>query len=217
MPQCLLLEAASTRIADQLQRWRSSLGIELLIVAIGGDGALGKTTLAKCIAGSLAGTVMLSTDSFVLSRADRDASGIVSGDDPRAIDFDQMKHVINALRANQTVTVRDYDHRMGGLSERRRLEARHKQYLLVEGTSSTHETVLSLMDKVIFLAAGTNVRRHLRYIADSGVRGYNNNQFSWRWREYDRIYRLYYEQSLHAADLLIGITDERKFCFETVL
>ena len=143
------------------------------VLALCGWADTGKTTLATGLIEALRRSGRradgLSTDSFLLPRAERQARGL-SGYDPRSLDDQALAHTVHRLRQGLAVDVRPYCNRAGRqLDEPRRVEA--GEVLVVEGIHALAAPLLPHLDLSLFLDGDDENLAFLRAGANQRKRG----------------------------------------------
>ncbi|MDP4001058.1 MAG: hypothetical protein Q8P83_02355 [bacterium] len=181
---------------------------ERLIVAIGGYCTLGKSTLAKQLAELLVDAVVLQTDSFEPDRATKRKLG-VTGDEPEAIDFGQMIEAIKSLVNGKPTLIRDYDHTNGVHCEWR--EVSSARVIILDGTSSLYEPMRGISDVAVFLTADENTLSELARTTYRTVRNFGDEEFENYWSGYTSNRRLYIDQSIDQAGIIVKVTQNRSF------
>lgn len=184
-----------------------------LIVGIAGDGALGKSTLADALASATEGSLIVSTDGFLLSRLQRRLSGGISGDDPAAIDLHSLEETLISLsRGRGATTLREYDHKTGDVKVKL-LSASivHPRIILVEGSYALYQELASLLHLRIFLSANYSVRHALRLAVDTQERGYSVAEFEANWPRYVELYDQHISPTSRDADVEVEVTADRRF------
>ncbi len=183
----------------------------LLFIGITGDGGLGKTTLANYIGSLLPYTLVIPTDGFILGRNQRKLLRGLSGDDPRALDFEKMLETILAIQNRQTIVLRHYNHIHGTIEEKEKIQTSGAKIVIIEGAHSLNPYFRPFINFGIFLDADTKIRFNLRRKVDTQERGYNNDRFLDHWSEYNRLYMKYIEPTKAIADLIVSVSEERRY------
>lgn len=183
-----------------------------LIIAITGDGALGKSLLAKQVANTLEGGYVISTDGFIMSRKQRILKGGISGDDPRAIDLPQLIDTIERLINKEDLPhLKIYDHSTGIAKVLPGVSSRKIRVLIVEGAYAYHEKLDKFINYVIFLDAESHVRKKLRLQVDTEERNYTTTEFEANWPQYQKIYESIIKPMGQKADSKIQIDAEWQY------
>ncbi|MHB8104173.1 MAG: uridine kinase family protein [Dehalococcoidales bacterium] len=187
-----------------------------LLICLAGSGAIGKSTFAKLIARRLRAlhknkyTVqVLPTDSYQLSRAEREAQNII-GFDEKSHRLDKLRDdVENILRGN-TIKIQPYDHTTGKYSSPKKISP--SDVLILEGVYSFYPTIIPLCHQHrYYIFANKHQAKELKFIADFTERGYDIQQ---AFRHADEEYNAYENHILpylKLADWVIVVDEYWKY------
>lgn len=185
-----------------------------VVLGIGGYTAMGKTTLAHRLAQRLVDASVFSTDSFMLDRPKRNGLR-VSGDDPRAIDFEKMSQAIEELKKGNNIQLPQYNH-VTGLHDRS-LHMHPSRFLIVEGTASLYPQVGDIFSLRIFLDADLPIRKLLTMQVETGERGYTIEEFESTWNNiYLKEHAAFIEPTKSNSDVIIAVNQTRKYSSEVI-
>ena len=159
-------------LADTSRRlMRPLIGQRPYMISVCGDGALGKSTLARALAAALDRTEVVETDGYILDRARRRELGIKCGDDPQGADLVALANAVRSLRDQDGVAwVCEYDHATGTRGVGRSVRASDNGVVIVEGNFAMWPTILPLLDYSVFLSASLSTRYGLRREVDTQER-----------------------------------------------
>jgi uridine kinase len=207
------LSCMAQRIARRLKLISKNTTQSLVpIAAITGDGAIGKSILARAVAEKLQGAYVISTDSFLLDREQRRLRGSVTGDDPRAVNIDDLINKVKIASSREgVVTCKRYDHSTGRLLTGDTRLAEDIEFLLIEGAFAMHPRLRDFLSFAVFLDASYPVRHALRMIVDTKERGYSLTEFERNWPAYESIYQRYVKPNATLADMILKVTYGRLF------
>lgn len=160
------------------------------IVAICGWADTGKSTLAIQLCGVLGHIGIqaeaISTDDFMLDRAERHALGI-SGYDVRSINVQALQSALTHFVKQHPFSVYSYDNRTGTKSPLPKVVA-PANVLIVEGIHALHADCVHLMNLKVFIDSDEATLRQMRYCANMLKRGMTSQQattkISKEWDDY---------------------------------
>ncbi len=145
-------------------------GGPVLVGIAGAGGGIGKTSFARELAALLGDgqSRVVSLDDYLVSRHERDASGI-GAHDPAASDLGRAAADLGRLRAGSPCTKPVYDHQRGGPASTESIAP--ARFLIIEGVQALHPIIRPLIDLGVFLDAPPAVRysRVSRDMAEKGV------------------------------------------------
>lgn len=179
-----------------------------LVVAIGGYTTLGKSTLSKQLAHMFEDSVVLQTDSFEPDRVTKRKLG-VTGDEPEAINFEQMTETIRSLVDGTPTQIRDYDHTKGVYCHWR--EVLPAGVIILDGTSSLYSPMQGIPDIAVFLRAEDAILAELAEVAYKTVRNFGDEEFDKFWIDYTNNRRHYIDPSIEQAGIIVNVTINRGF------
>ena len=189
-----------------------------VVIGISGDGALGKTYFANCIEQQIDGICSIQTDGYIKNRSERKNLGIINGDDPRVINFQEIIGIINDLsHPNKKVEICGYNHKMGVTFIEKIIESNKVSAIIVDGISSIYKELIGLINYLILIDADTETRKYLRRSVEIAERGYSIQEFKTNWKNYQIIYNKYITSNRHLANLLLMTNKDRQISSESII
>lgn len=186
---------------------------EPVLIAICGAACIGKTSFAGLLAKTLVNhkvtASILSTDSYMMSRAEKLIQNI-KGFDPRSHDLDEMRQDIVMLLRRQTITVRPYDHATGDHGES--VSIKPADVIIVEGVQAFDALTAPLTRGLRYFIYGTKSQiQELKFISDFTERGYDiHTAFAMANDEY-ASFREHTLPMLRTADFVIEVDGYWRF------
>lgn len=182
----------------------------LLIIRISGYTALGKSTLTHKLASTFKEASIIEADSFMLNRIERHNQHNISGDNPRAIDFEAMQKAIHQLEIGRTIHLLRYNHNTGIHDTPETVYP--SQLLFLDGTSVLYPQLhLSNEHISIFLDASDITRIQLLQEICVKERGYSKNDFQNELPKQLIANQMYIEPSKRRADYVITVDTHRQY------
>ena len=211
-----VLSAAVTRNMDLAQTLASLVHASLttrtppILVALCGWADTGKSTVAGQLCGALVrlGTSsdLISTDSFMLDRAERNALGI-SGYNPLSIDINALETSLSKFSLREAFTHYPYDNGTGTKQVNPSV-VEPCDVLVVEGIHSFHPGIAKQMSMKVFFDSDEATLRKMRYRANMQKRGMSpasaEAKIQNEWQDYCALVR----PLITSADLVVHV-DER--------
>ena len=122
-----------------------------LFYGISGDGALGKSTIAKLIKNYLPNSFIIEADGYIWGRKERLRNNIFSGDDPRAIRFNDLKMLLlNIQKETVTVEIKGYDPSAGKSYFKDQILGKSFEFYILDGTLSIYPEIKAHLDYLLF-------------------------------------------------------------------
>lgn len=182
------------------------------LVGITGDGALGKSTITKCLADQLPNCIILSTDGFIMNRTERINTGILAGDDPKAINFPMLINTIEkVVNFDRELTINNYDHSTGTHICSKINIPNNLKYVLIDGTASIYSNVRKYLNFIIFIESDEDTRYYLREKVDTFERGYSKDEFKKNWEHHLSVYKKYVEPNKKYANIICNVSKYYKY------
>jgi uridine kinase len=184
-----------------------------LLVALCGWADTGKSTVASQLCSDLGRFDifgdMISTDSFMRDRAERNALGI-SGYNPRSIDIQALDSAISKFLTRESFAHYPYDNRTGTKNVRPRV-VEPCDVLVVEGIHSFNPGVAKRMHLKVFIDADEVTLRQMRYRANMQKRGMKavdaEARIESEWQEYCTAVR----PLISSADLIVHVDESYNY------
>lgn len=160
-------------ITDKIRKIADETGATIF-VAICGWADTGKTTLARKLCSLLnihsVPSDFITTDSFMLERAERNRSGI-SGYNPGSIREDALAEAMDILYKKHSYTYFHYDNRTGRNSDIHRT-IQPSRVIIIEGIHAFNESIREQMHLKIFIDSTPDILKALRFNANIHKRGF---------------------------------------------
>lgn len=141
-----------------------------VMIAVGGPGGIGKSTLAAKLAAALDEACVLTLDDYKTSRAER-AERKLFGPHPEANRLTMLRAHLGTLRAGQPVDKPVYCRQQGVASQTVTLSP--GRYVIAEGEVATYRELHDLFDFSIYIDAHWRTQLHTRLNRDIEERGYS--------------------------------------------
>jgi uridine kinase len=181
-----------------------------ILVALCGWADTGKSTVASQLCDALfrlgTSSDLISTDSFMMDRAERNALGI-SGYDPLSIDINALESSLSKFSLREKFTHFPYDNGTGTKQVNPRV-VEPCDVLVVEGIHSFHPGLAKRMNLKVFFDSDEATLRKMRYLANMQKRGMNaasaKAKIQNEWQDYCVLVR----PLITSAELVVHV-DER--------
>lgn len=141
-----------------------------LIVAIGGPGGTGKTTLARLLSQRLPVAKVLHLDDYRYPRVKRKSSGLV-GTNPRANNMTLIKEHLRSIKKGQSIKKPIYNAISGTTEEHETVN--YSPIVILEGEVSTYREIRKEVDLSIFIDSHWRTLLNRRIERDIYERGYS--------------------------------------------
>ena len=139
------------------------------LIAIGGPGGTGKSSLAKNICRELDNSQVLELDHYKTAREDRSKDNIF-GAHPKANRFELIVRHLHQVKQGISINTPIYDTKAGkALSSK---EFNPTEYTIIDGEISTYPEIINLMDFTIFVDSHWKTQLNTRITRDIEIRGY---------------------------------------------
>jgi uridine kinase len=138
---------AADQVAEAIRGWRREAG-GVLVVAIDGHGAAGKSLLAETVAGRLAASLIRLDDFFRAA-----GSTAAPGESPMAAYYDWQRlrrEALEPLRRGERTSFRAFDWQRNGYL-RELISVEPAELILLEGVSATVAVLSDLVDRTILV------------------------------------------------------------------
>ncbi len=183
-----------------------------LLVGLGGDGGLGKTSLGEQIRGIDDSILLISTDGFLRDRKDRGGYALGECSDSKFTNFPPLLNSISeALGRGSNVIIPQYDHRRGSVGSVKMFDASRCRCIIVEGSIVANPIMWPMFDIRLLIDGPDGTRRRLRRVVDLNERGYTAAQFRSQWRYHLAAYRNVIAPRRQIADLCLDVSKDRQY------
>lgn len=179
-----------------------------VVVGIGGYSSLGKGTLADGLAQFTKQAAVVPVDSFILDRETKRRLGL-TGDEPYAIQFDELTKAVRNLRRGKPVLIRPYDHTIGAFQEQ--IELAPQPFIIVEGTGSLYPPLVPFLDLSYFMNADPKTLDQIARAEYLSKRRYSEDEFNKFWAFYKRSCDLFITPSMKNAQTIIDVSIDRRY------
>lgn len=143
------------------------------VVAVGGPGGTGKSTLCEALAGRLGDCGVIRLDDYRTPRRER-AARMLFGPHPRANRYGLLTGHLRCLRAGRPFDRPVYDPVTGAADRTERYAPRRIN--LLDGETSTADPLQPLVDLVLFVDADIHTQWRTRLTRDVSERGYTHHK-----------------------------------------
>jgi dihydrodipicolinate synthase/N-acetylneuraminate lyase/uridine kinase len=141
-----------------------------VLVAVGGPGGTGKSTLAKALVNALEDATALTLDDYKTPRAERARRGL-HGPHPDANDMALIQHHLAELRAGRTIAQPVYCRDKGEATTTRPQQP--ARFIIVDGEVATYPNLRELMDFAVYVDSDWRTQLGTRLTRDMDERGYS--------------------------------------------
>ena len=144
-----------------------------VLIAVGGPGGTGKSTLSKRLAKTLPDAMSIRLDDYKTPRQIRQGKNLF-GAHPDANRMDLIRDHLGKLKEKQSIKKPVYDSRTGQADET--ITVRPGEFVVLDGEISTYAELREFIDFAIFIDSDWTTQLNTRISRDISARGYSREK-----------------------------------------